>query len=106
MGQSGQPGQGPPPGMMPNMPGVPMPGAPGMHPPPPRMPGAQGPVRMTPAMRQEYDMYVQNMIRQRGPGGMPQGQRMPGPRPQMIPGPGAAQPRMAIGVCAICGNAW
>lgn len=102
MGQPGQPVSGP--GMMPgNMPA--MPGTLGMQPPPPRMPGAPHPPRMTPAMRQEYDLYVQNMIRQRGPGGMPPGQRLPGPRPPMVPGQGAAQPRMAIGVgVAIASN--
>ncbi|XP_052804919.1 histone-lysine N-methyltransferase 2D-like isoform X3 [Mya arenaria] len=111
MAQHGQPSPGTGPGMPhgtgPGMPHVMGPGMPhgmppnsmpGMQPPLPRMLGAQGSARLTPSMRQEYDMYMQQRLRQMAPG-MPQGQRMPRP-PMMAPGAtqGAqSQPRMAIG---------
>ncbi|KAH3774902.1 hypothetical protein DPMN_176296 [Dreissena polymorpha] len=105
--QVGGAGPGMPPNMPPNMPPGSMgpgkqPGMqPGMQPPPPRMPGMAPSTRLTASKKQEYDLYVQQRLRQAGPGvgapglgGPGPGQRMPRPH-LMGAGP---QPRMAIGV--------
>ncbi|XP_052230616.1 uncharacterized protein LOC127844448 isoform X3 [Dreissena polymorpha] len=104
--QVGGAGPGMPPNMPPNMPPGSMgpgkqPGMqPGMQPPPPRMPGMAPSTRLTASKKQEYDLYVQQRLRQAGPGvgapglgGPGPGQRMPRPH-LMGAGP---QPRMAIG---------
>jgi len=80
----------------PMQPGMPPGSMPGMQPPPPRIPGMQGSARLTPSMRQEYDMYMRQRLRQMAPGMGPD-QRMPRP-PMMAPTAGGPQPRMAIGV--------